>query len=433
MGQFKIVWLCAFTLCIYLLIILIIGTCPFSDFRFYYEIALGILQEQSIPVAYKYFQAPGYPYLLSIILRIYHHSILLPQFLNALMLTMLLWVFLKYPLARYSVAIFVGYLILIFNVNYLGMVSVLCSEIPYAFFLLLGLFMFWWGFKRRLNDGSERNRSHIIPFLISGLFLGTSQFIRPVTFPYLLIFSLFMTLGFCYFTVEKMREGWKAVLPTNLRSLGFTWSAFFAGALMFYLVSGYGLTYAPPQKGLWNIYVGFNTESKWGWNIKDSELITRLGNKYNWEAEKVNEDFRPIVLERIKRNWKKNLRYLSEKLYKLMDPRGIPYWAIEQSRIKNKDMIYRVPDYLSYLNIIALIMSVGAWFTWLAKRQISQNEFFAFCMVGAAFSYLILHGYLFEVQPRYSNHLWLMMFWCYPLSQQVVWDRLLRIFRRVRE
>jgi hypothetical protein len=428
-GRFEIIILCGFAFCIYLFVIFKIGTIPFSDFKMYYETGQGILQGKGISNFYKYFQPGGYPYLLAVVFNLFSsNSIFLPQVLNALLLTFLLWICLKYPLARFSAPIFVGYIILAFNVNCLGMVSVLCSEIPYVFFFVLGLLMFWWGFKVRLSSKSKRRGGNFISFLISGLFLGTSQYIRPVTFAYLLSFSLFMMLGLRYFSVEKTGEGWKVSGSLSLRSLGLTWPSFFIGALILYWISGYGLTYMPHQKGLWNLYVGFNVESKGSWNPKDSELIVRIGDKYNWDSEKINGDLRQIVFDRIRKNWVKSLWILPEKVYKLMNPREVPYWTIEQSKIKNKDMIYRILGYLGYLNILALIVSIGAWFTCLVKRNISQNEFFAFCIVGASFFYLVLHGYFLEVQPRYSNHLWMLMFWCYPLSQQTVWDFLKKIY-----
>jgi hypothetical protein len=182
----------------------------------------------------------------------------------------------------------------------------------------------------------------------------------------------------------------------------------------------------PSQKGFWNLYVGFNTESKGMYTPVDASLILKLGNEYNWNAGKINVAFRPIVFNRIRKNWLENLRMLPEKVYNLMDPRGIPYFAIEQSRVKNKDMIYRITGHLSYLNLLALIVSIGAWFTCIAKKEVSNKEFFAFCMTLAGFLYLLLHGYLLEVQSRYSNHLWMMIFWCYPVSQQVVWDNFIK-------
>jgi hypothetical protein len=431
LGRYKIMALCGFAFCIYLFVILKIGTIPFSDFEMYYETGQGILRGEGISSFYKYFQPGGYPYLLAVIFNIIKsNSILLPQVLNALILTFLLWISLKYPIGKSRVAIFIGYIILVFNVNYLGMVSVLCSEIPYIFFFLLGLLTFWRESKSILGGECKWGRRyHFIPFLISGIFLGTSQYIRPVTFPYLLILSLFMVFGVLYFSVQKTEEKPKAACLFSLQSLGITWSTFFVGALIFYWVSGYGLTYMPQQKGLWNLYVGFNTESKGSWNQKDSELIVSVGDKFNWEADRINEKLKPIVIDRIRNNWAKTLWNLPEKVYKLMNPRGIPYWTIEQSKVKNKDIIYRVSGYLSYLNVLALIMSIGFWLTCLAKRNISQNEYFAFCVIGSSFVYLVLHGYLLEVQPRYSNHLWMLMFWCYPLSQQTVWDFFKKIFR----
>jgi hypothetical protein len=116
LGRLKTFCLCLFALFIYLLVIFKIGTRPFSDFQFYYEVALGILRGEPISSFYKYFQSPGYPYLLSIILPIYSHSILIPQFLNAFMLSGLIYLFLRYPFTFSSKGLWVGYLILVFKV-----------------------------------------------------------------------------------------------------------------------------------------------------------------------------------------------------------------------------------------------------------------------------------------------------------------------------
>jgi hypothetical protein len=116
MNRMKTTCLCLLAFLVYLFVIFKIRAQPFSDFQFYYEVALGIRRGEPISSFYKYFSSPGYPYLLSFILPIYNHSILIPQFLNAFMLSGLIYLFLRYPFTFSSKGLWVGYLILVFKV-----------------------------------------------------------------------------------------------------------------------------------------------------------------------------------------------------------------------------------------------------------------------------------------------------------------------------
>jgi hypothetical protein len=408
----QILLLCSFAFCIYLIVIFILGTLPFSDFRTNYETALAILRGEGIGVRYKYFQPAGYPYLLSIAFTLFNsHSILIPQLLNAIMLCGLLWMYLRSLRGDHSICLFIGYLILMFNVNYLSMVSVLCSEIPFVFFFLTGWFCFWRGFKEIVVG-----KRCVLPFMASGLLLGTSQFIRPVALTYLFVFSMVMALGFRYFKFLKMNAGWKVLFLRSLRPLILTWVTFFGVSVLFYWGTGYGLTYMPFQKGLWNLYVGFNSESKGAYSPRDAELMTKLGYENQWNAKKINKVLKGIASERIKRNWLKNVQNMPEKLYKLMDPGTIPYWAVEQSNIKDKGSIYKLSWSLCWINWGVLVVSLWTCVIWLAERKIGIRDFFTFCALVTAFLYLIIHSYLFEVQGRYSSHLWMVMFVSFPVS-----------------
>jgi hypothetical protein len=322
----------------------------------------------------------------------------------------------KYPFSHHAIGSYMGYLVLVFNVNYLSMVSVLCSEISYVFFFLIGLYSFWWGFKWIVSERVGGDKSRVFPFVVSGLFLGVSQFIRPVTFAYLFIFTMVMVLGLRHFKFLAIKTEWKVLFLTNLKPLVLTWVTFFAVSMLLYYGAGYGLTYMPFQKGLWNLYVGFNSETRGEYSVRDAELMRKLGDEKQWNAKKINEGLKIIVFERIKQNWLKNVQNMPEKLYKLMDPNANPYWALEKSKIKDKDRIYRVSGYLCWINWGVLIASLWACVIWLAERKISIQEFLAFCSLLAAFLYLIIHSYLFEVQGRYSNHLWMVMFVFSPLS-----------------
>jgi len=420
--------LCSFAFCIYVSLIIMFGTLPFSDFEYYYATSLAILRGEGISDQYRYFQPAGYPYLLSILFSLLNSdSILIPQLLNAFMLCGLLCIYLKYSFGVHTVGPFIGYLILVFNVNYLSMVSVLGSEILYAFFFLVGWLFFWFGFKGIVHQGVGRGSGHVLQFLFSGLFLGASQFIRPVTFAYLFIFTIAVALGLRYFKFLEIKTGWKVLFLTSLKSLVLTWVTFFAVSMLLYCGAGYGLTYMPFQKGLWNLYVGFNSESRGTYSVRDAELMTKLGYGNQWNAKKINEILKGIAFERIKQNWLKNVQNMPEKIHNLMDPKGIPYWAIEKSKIKNKDRIYKVSGYLCWINWGVLIASLWACVIWLAERKISIQEFLAFCALVAAFLYLIIHSYLFEVQGRYSNHLWMIMFVCFPVSVRALRQSLIKM------
>ena len=420
--RLKVILLCSLGFCVYLFVILSAGTVPISDFRGYFERAMEILQGSPLSNQYKYFSAGGYPYLLAGVFRFFGtNSILLPQILNALSLTLLLWLYLKSPLANFSFGVLVGYFIMIFNVNYLGMVTVLCTEIPYALFFLTGLLSFRWGLKEMFGSRSESPRGVFLLFVISGLFLGVSQFIRAVTFTYVVIFSLVMVVGHHHFVLEGGRRGWKPVLLTSLRTLGLTWLTFFTVALLLYRISGYGLTYMPLQKGLWNLFIGFNIETKGSWDSRDIELIDKLGHEHDWDAGRMNRDFKPIVLNRIKKSWIKNLQILPDKLYKLLNPRDIYFWSTAESNVVDKGKISKTAGYLSWLNGLVLLFCFGTWGLWLSKGKFLTEEFFAFCAMGAVFVYLLLHAYFLEVQARYSSHMWMVLFWCFPRCLQVLW------------
>jgi hypothetical protein len=300
------------------------------------------------------------------------------------------------------------------------MVTVLGSEIPYGFFLLMGLYAFGWGFRNLTEKENLNNWRRYLYFLGGGLFFGVSQFIRPVTFPYLILLTLFMLFGFRYFILTENAKDKPHFLNRYIIPFTTTWFSFFATAILLYWASGYGVTFAPRQKGLWNLYIGFNVETKGIWNIKDSDLIGKLGMKYDWDGENTNRDFYPIVLNRVKENWFKNLKILPEKLYLLLDPQGIPFWAVEQSNVNSKEKVYKILKYFRWVNGLVLAISLGTWIVCFTRRSRPWDEFFAFCALGSTFVYLIAHGYFLEVQGRYSNHLWMIMFICFPVSISIL-------------
>ncbi len=179
----------------YAALILFLQTYPASDFEIYYNIALQLKAGGTLYDSYKYFQGPLYPYLLSFLFRLTQtHSVLLPQFLNGLMMTALCLLMMKYSFVRPGVIFGIGFLFITLNLNSLGMITLLCSEIPYGFFFMSGLFCLWLGYRFTEETGFEGKKSLVLLFS-SGIFLGISQSIRPTTTPFLLLWSGLLMMG----------------------------------------------------------------------------------------------------------------------------------------------------------------------------------------------------------------------------------------------
>jgi hypothetical protein len=222
----------------------------------------------------------------------------------------------------------------------------------------------------------------------------------------------------CFFLAYQERE--KNIHRAFILPFGGTWCSFFIGAISLYWVSGYGFTYVPYQKGIWNLYVGLNVESKGRYTLEDSKVITRIGEKEDWDGIKINREFFPIVLERLRSNWIRNVGILPEKLFLLLDPWDICFFAIDRSKVKKKEMIYETARYLRWVNGIVLGISLCAWLICFIKKDKSFEEFFAYCVLGAIFVISIVSAYFFEVQGRYSNHLWMALFTFFPISLDIL-------------
>ena len=414
-SGFKLVVLGFFLFLLYFWIILFLRTEPFSDFKFYYGTALAIRSGGEVSPFYKYFSAPGYPYLLSLLFGVFKsESILIPQFFNALILSFLCVLLANYNFVGNRYLKLAGFLTMAFSLNYLPMVSVLCSEIPYALFFGGGLFLVGLVFKRMMEPASLMKVSTTLILFFSGIILGVSQSIRPVTTPFLFLLSVILPLSEHYFVIDNAPKSLGKCLSMAIRLFLPVWAGFLGTALVLYSVCSYGLTIQPLQNGLWNLYVGFNTESKGMWSPDDSRLIKTIGEKKQWSAKELNQEFRPMVIERLKKGWLTQLKIVPKKWVILLSPTGIPFGALDKSNIKDPSPIYRICRYISSINLLVISLSLIGLLHLFIRRKVSFIEFFVSGVTLAVFTNIFLHAYLLEVQGRYSNHLWLLLFWCFP-------------------
>ena len=401
------------TFTLYCSLIIALQTQPFSDFDFYYQTALALKSEHMVNPFYKYFYAPGYPYLLHILFQLFaNDSIFIPQLFNALGLTYLSLLLIHHNFVERNFLKLIGFLILAFNINFLSLVSVLCSEIPFAIFFTSGLVLIWIGCRRIWEPCPRSTTKTNLILFAGGAVLGVSQYIRPVTMPFLTLLSFFFLILLRF--IATPRTVWLRSFPKTFRHFSLCWAGFLGTALVLYGLSGYGLTVQPLQNGFWNIYVGFNLDSKGMWNSEDSKLIGEIGNRTNWNGKEMNKEFLQIVKERVGKNWFKQLKMIPQKLVILFNLSGSTQWALQNSKIRNPSRIYQVSRHLLFFNLLILGICVLGFFQVFFKKKISLTELFVLSLTLTAIVNSLLHAYLLEVQGRYANHLLLIFFWLFP-------------------
>lgn len=69
----------------------------------------------------------------------------------------------------------------------------------------------------------------------------------------------------------------------------------------------------------------------------------------------------------------------------LLNPKDILWWSVGHSQVTDKDRLYIIGDYFCWINEMIFILSIGAWFILLARRNISKEGFFGFCMMSTVF------------------------------------------------
>lgn len=423
--------LCAITVLAYTIIVVSLQTQPFTDFDAYYRTALTIKSGEGISNFYKYFQPPGYFYYLAGLFKVFNSdSIILPQVFNIVIMTFVAFLLMHAALIDSVAAKIITFIAVAFSFNYLSLISVLCSEIPFALFFISGLVLFWHTFKRTVALNHEMKLSSSLLLFASGCLLGISQSIRSVAMPFLVLFSL---AALIFGLIHTVRDS--SAVPSLRRSaliqmIALMWAGFLILTPFLFRLSNYGWAIQPLQNGLWTMFLAFNDEGKGWWNERDAKIIGDIGTKHNWDATSVNKEFRPFVEKRVRENWVKQIIALPEKIINFIDPTSISYWALEKSSIKDSTLIGKAGRLYYFFNYFVVIVSLFGIIYYLFQRQVAATEFFAASLTMAVFSYMIVHFYFFEIQSRYANHLWILLFWLLPANAAGVRGFFSSVFRR---
>ena len=182
--------------------IVAVPSLPVTDFRQYHELALRLLETGQYvgpdgnPTA---FRPPGYPFMLVLLYRVFGTGLWAPKILNAALGSGT--VLLVYLLARRSAgeacARLAAALVAIFP-SQVGYSSLLCTEVPFTFLML----MFLWTAEKL----EERRRRRLwIPAASLGLLFGIASLMRPQH-------SLLPVMTFF---LQALRSGWRRAFAVH--------------------------------------------------------------------------------------------------------------------------------------------------------------------------------------------------------------------------
>lgn len=379
-----------------------------SDFKNYYEESLGFLVNGKFSNSFLFFQAPGHPYLMSLVFRLTNTSeISLIQFLNAgiyvfcIVLSHLsfevkpLW--LKY----------VGTVSLSICVSYLSLMGYLAAEFHFLCYFVLGNFCLI----KYLEAPIAKQKILIV---LVALFFGIAQFVRPLSFYYLLF------LGFGLFYLKVLRK--KTLVfesKATLVQYVLVFMIFMLVSLSLYKNATGKWAYQPSQNGLWSVYIGFNAKAKGIYNDADITEFRKIAEPLNWNGELLREILKPKSIERVQNNWQENIRQSPQRAIRLLVPYFTAYWFLVKSVPPSSTLLVLMKSIflLSTLLVLLSYLINGIYFIKLLnKRHLEQIEIFAFCALLSTFSYILIHVFCLEIQARYAAHLVFLNLWILPLS-----------------
>jgi len=405
---------CSFVFIAYYCLITCWNYTQISDFKNYYDEALLYLTMGKMSKQFLFFQAPGHPFLISKVFSIFDSSnpsliqfLNLCQYLTAIVLTHLSF---KTELSWIK---YFGTTSLSICVSYLSLMGFLAAEFNFLFFFVLGNFLLI----KYLQKGNFFGILPITFLLLSiALVFGIAQFVRPLSFYYLLFFGIGLAYLKWFSPKTKL-----SVIQATLWQYVLVFIVFLIVSIGLYHNISKKWAYQPPQNGLWSIYVGFNAKAKGSYNAEDITQFKKIAEPFDWDGEPLRTILKPKAIERVKANWLENIRQSPHRAMRLLVPYFTSYWFFAKSIPPNTNPIWnlllKAIFMLSTLTVLVSYLSNGIYLVKLfRKKHLNTVEVFAFCALFSAFLYILIHVFCLEIQPRYAAHLVFLNLWILPLS-----------------
>lgn len=381
-----------------------------SDFKNYYEESLGFLVNGKFSNSFLFFQAPGHPYLMGLVFRLTNSTeISLIQFLNAgIYIFCIVLSHLSFEIKPLWLK-YVGTISLSICVSYLSLMGYLAAEFHFLCYFVMGNFCLI----KYLEAPISKQKILIV---LIAFFFGIAQFVRPLSFYYLLFF------GFGLFYLKVLRK--KTLVfesKATLMQYVLVFMVFMFISLSLYKNATGKWAYQPTQNGLWTVYIGFNAKAQGIYNDADITEFRKIAEPLNWNGELLRERLKPKTIQRVKENWQENIRQSPQRAIRLLVlvPNFASYWFL----LKSVPPSYNAVVLMKRLFMISTVLVVlsylinGIYFIkLLTKRHLEPIEIFAFCALLSTFSYILIHLFCLEIQARYAAHLVFFNLWILPLS-----------------
>lgn len=389
---------------------------PESDYKTYYEVAdllkRGTLIEDGTGYCDYIAMFPhvfGYPYVLSVIFRIFGTSVKAAQIFNIILAAAT--IFLVYRIARLTAGAAAGLCTLVLTafwpsqILYMNQVA---SEYLFSFMLLLCLYIFMITIKK-YHAEVRHPVGGVLLYMLLGVLLALTACVRPMAL--ILLITIVMCIFFrkMWIPVRKIADQ-----PISLVILSKGWMRCAIVVLTYFMVSSFcsmGIEYTidrPLASGSssfgYNLLVGLNQESMGGWNQDDADYLyaamDRTGN-----ATEAHMACRDLALQRLKGDPKGIFNLFIDKFRTLWsnDDYGST-WSIlfmdQQGTLtkQREQFLYKIRDFnnIYYLMIVAFA-AVGGIFLW--KKGNSFLYPFCLIFVGTVGMHLLV-----ENQNRYHYH-----------------------------
>lgn len=379
-----------------------------SDFKNYYEESLGFLVNGKFSNSFLFFQAPGHPYLMSLVFRLTNTTeISLIQFLNAgIYVFCIVLSHLSFEIKPLWLK-YVGTVSLSICVSYLSLMGYLAAEFHFLCYFVMGNFCLI----KYLEAPIAKQKMLIV---LVALFFGIAQFVRPLSFYYLLFF------GFGLFYLKVLRK--KTLVFESKATLWqyvLVFMVFMLVSLSLYKNATGKWAYQPSQNGLWSVYIGFNAKAKGIYNDADITEFRKIAEPLNWNGELLREILKPKTIERVQNNWQANAQQLPQRSLRLLVPYFTSYWFLVKSVPPSSMAVLWMKSVFVVSTLIVLLsyfVNLFYFFKLLKKKYLKPLEIFVFCALLSTFSYIFIHVFCLEIQARYAAHLVFLNLWILPLS-----------------
>lgn len=389
---------------------------PESDYKTYYEVAdlmkRGLLVEKGTGYCDYIAMFPhvfGYPYVLSLVFRVFGTSVLVAQKFNIVLAVGT--IFLAYRTGKMisgSLAGLGGLFITAFWPSQILYVNMVASEYLFSFLLMLCIYLFVVTLRKCTEDVKHPALGLMLHFLL-GILLALCACVRPMAL------ILLITIVICLF-FQKMHIPPRKPIdqPISLIILSKGWMRCLIIVFCYVCVSKFcsmGIEYTIEKELAsgsasfgYNLLVGLNVESEGGWNQEDADyLYDALDRTKN--ATEAHLACRDLALQRLDRDPRSIFNLFLHKYEVLWanDDYGSTWNIIFMDQHgdltkERQDFLYESRDIsnLFYLLIVALA-GIGGVFLW--KKGIDYEYVFILIFVGTVGMHLLV-----ENQNRYHYH-----------------------------